>query len=421
MTDREKTTRSNQIATVVFVVGLFAVPVWQAVSDHSEYRAGRRSQATPRVLTIVQLPWQAWRQTDDQSDVIERVGAWNSHLRQALSDHELDVTEDSPFHQFVRPRIQSALTSLFNECNSKVFVGEDGWLFYAPDLAHVGAKSKNVGVPPYQDAREAIADFRRQLEERGIELILLPTPVKPCVYPEQLNGGISSDRPLWAPGFDDLLRWMDDQQIAYVDPTETLVKMKSSAKGPSFLKTDTHWTPAAMMATAKQLALKVFDRVTFQQPGGTVYHSVKREVVNRGDLAKQLPGLPGGGDRFPAETVVTERVLNAAGQPWRDDGQPKVMLLGDSFANIYSDESMGWGVSAGLAERLSLALQRPVRTIVLNDGGATGTREVLSQRLNTDPGYLARVRVVIWQFAVRDLTSKEWTPIDLAASEGVTP
>ena len=38
-------------------------------------------------------------------------------------------------------------------------------------------------------------------------------------------------------------------------------------------------------------------------------------------------------------------------------------FLGDSFANIFSVASMGWGEGAGLAEHLSLALGLPVELL----------------------------------------------------------
>ena len=41
-----------------------------------------------------------------------------------------------------------------------------------------------------------------------------------------------------------------------------------------------------------------------------------------------------------------------------------MLVLGDSFSNIYSLESMGWGDSAGFIEHLGYALARPLDRIV---------------------------------------------------------
>jgi len=83
--------------------------------------------------------------------------------------------------------------------------------------------------------------------------------------------------------------------------------------------------------------------------------------------------------------------------------------LGDSFTNIYSDPSLKWGESAGLAEHLAYHLQTGVDVIALNDGGVNGCRQQLARR----PAMLAGKRLVIWQFATRDFTLKagEWKKI----------
>ena len=86
-----------------------------------------------------------------------------------------------------------------------------------------------------------------------------------------------------------------------------------------------------------------------------------------------------------------------------------VLLLGDSFTNIYSLASMGWGDSAGLAEQLSYALGRPLDRIVQNDDGAFATRALLQR---AGPERLAGKRVVIWQFAARELMSGDWKVIE---------
>ena len=108
---------------------------------------------------------------------------------------------------------------------------------------------------------------------------------------------------------------------------------------------------------------------------------------------------------FDEETVTVRRILAADGTPWRSSTDTDVLVLGDSFSNIYSLESMGWGASAGLVEQLSFALRRPVDRIVQNDAGAYATRELLQR---SGPGRLAGKKVVVWQFATRELAFGDW-------------
>jgi alginate O-acetyltransferase complex protein AlgJ len=105
---------------------------------------------------------------------------------------------------------------------------------------------------------------------------------------------------------------------------------------------------------------------------------------------------------------------------WRPDMTAEILLLGDSFSNIYSLNDMGWGESGGFAEQLSYELKRPVDAIIRNDSGAYATREILSQELASGNDRLAGKKVVIWEFAVRELAVGDWrvksTPMKLGQS-----
>ena len=96
-------------------------------------------------------------------------------------------------------------------------------------------------------------------------------------------------------------------------------------------------------------------------------------------------------------------------------------MLGDSFANIYSLEMMNWGCAAGLAEQLSFALNRPVDTILRNDDGAYATREMLSRELAQGEDRLAGKKVVVWQFAARELAVGDWKLLDMTLKQSRKP
>ena len=129
---------------------------------------------------------------------------------------------------------------------------------------------------------------------------------------------------------------------------------------------------------------------------------------NTGDAARMLD-LPDDSPLFPPEAVWLRRVLQPDGSPWRPSRDADVLVLGDSFSNIYSLESMGWGTSAGFAEQLSYALRRPVDRLVQNDEGAFATRAMLQR----DPDRLDGKRVVVYQFAARELAFGDWKVIPL--------
>jgi alginate O-acetyltransferase complex protein AlgJ len=123
--------------------------------------------------------------------------------------------------------------------------------------------------------------------------------------------------------------------------------------------------------------------------------------------------------------VTIRQVLDESGERWAPTQGAPVLLLGDSFANIYSDrrsfaqvvdgEALEWGESAGLAEQLSHFLGRPVDRIVRNAGGAHTTRRDLAREILARRPRLNKTRVVVYQFAVRELSLGDWQLLELPA------
>jgi hypothetical protein len=310
------------------------------------------------------------------------------------------------------------------------------------------------------DPAEAIADFAAQLDRRGIRLVLLPVPVKPMVHPEQLSRRFAGRRDvLQNPSYLPLIRRLGDQ-VTVLDPAPMFARLKWADGGRPvrelYLRTDTHWRPEAMDLVAARLAEVVTAELAARGAAPPARAApAPREVVtwatNVGDVARMLQPLvatPSVGrlhaslgewlsaagaeaaaaalrtdrrDLLPREIVTLRSVVDADGSPLRPDRAADVLLLGDSFSNIYSAEPMGWGSGAGLPERLSFHLGRPVDTIVRNDAGAHATRKLLSDELRAGRDRLAGKRVVVWQFAVRELAVGDWRIYPMALSSAPGP
>jgi alginate O-acetyltransferase complex protein AlgJ len=129
-----------------------------------------------------------------------------------------------------------------------------------------------------------------------------------------------------------------------------------------------------------------------------------RTVQHDGDLLRMIEVLPGSG-LFPPQTVEIQEV----GLP--GSGEARVLLLGDSFTNIYSRKELEWGERSGLGEQLMRLSGVPVDILALNGGGATGVRELLSRK----PALLRNKQVVVWACSVRDLFDEavQWDPVPL--------
>ena len=96
------------------------------------------------------------------------------------------------------------------------------------------------------------------------------------------------------------------------------------------------------------------------------------------------------------EEVLCTRVVLPDAEPYADDPESEVLILGDSFLRVYEGEDPG---SAGLIAHLAHGLGFPLTSIV-NDGGAS---TLVRQQLSRASELLQRKRVVIWQFIERDV------------------
>ncbi len=326
----------------------------------------------------------------------------------SIKAYETAVEDASLLRQWLLAPAQRLLTSVCRTGNEKVILGHDGWLFFSGDCEYLlnpgfmmpGRMHKRLlsGVEP--DPVAAVLDFNRQLRERGIQLILLPVPVKPMIYPDKLSGSVA---PLHNPDWRMFCEKVEADGVKVVKLADTFASMRVSGEEP-YLKTDTHWTPAGMRRAA-EVTSELLDPAD-----NSAMVSVPAVRTNLGDIAVMLK-LPDCEKYFPAETVKTEMYDIVF------DRNSDVLLMGDSFTNIYSLEAMKWGIRAGFAETLSACIGRPVDVIARNDAGAFATRQILAGELRRGRDRLAGKRFVVWEFAVRELANGDWKILDMTPGE----
>ena len=325
-------------------------------------------------------------------------------LLASIKAYETTIEDNSLLRKWLLAPAQRFLTAVFRTGNEKVIVGKDGWLFFSGDYeylvnpgfldAGVLAKRAQKGVQP--DPVKAITDFGRQLESRGIRLIVLPVPVKPMIYADKLG---ANEFPLQNPSFAEFKKRLESAGVTVVDLAQEFSALRKRGVEP-YLKTDTHWTPEAMEVAALVTARAV--DASAAKPRAAAHH----QVTNLGDIAAMLK-LPGCEKYFHAETV---KVADYDRRP-RNDGE--VLLLGDSFANIYTLKALNWGENGGFAEALGACLGRPVDALLRNDAGAFATRQLLANELKRGRDRLAGQKVVVYEFAIRELVNGDWKMLDL--------
>ena len=353
--------------------------------------------------------------------------AANRQLQVVMDEFEVRLEEESFLRRLVLPPLQGFLSSRLGVGNEQAYLGRADWLFYRPDVDYVTGRgfleedvlrarvlrSDPWADPPRPDPMAALRELEAGLQAKGIHLLLLPTPVKPMLEPASFSGRFTRQSPpLQNSSFDEFRRRLEEHGIDLLDVTADLWRHGQSSPEPLYLRTDTHWAPAAVEHVAQSLSRTLIALDLAQQSEAGLFFQRQSEVENLGDIARMLAPTPGQADRW-RQRVVSHRVVDASGRPWTSDPQAEVLLLGDSFSNIYSDSSLGWGVGSGLAEQLSFYLQRPVDKIALNAGGALAARRALRRHWAGSSGRLESKRVVIYQFAVRELQQGDWRLLGL--------
>ncbi len=382
-------------AGIVFLVLSTVPPVWR-----NAYEIFRGDEGS---VPLVEL----FRYDRDKD------GSLFDHLRGIESEFE-----DAAFTGPPRRELQTVLTAILREGNRKTVIGKDGWLYfkpaidgltgYGPLLAEPDTVAKDPTRAPWSGPLPAIVRFGEQLQELGVELVLVPIPVKPMIYPEMLGGEARESALTHADAARFYKQLESTGAVQVLDLSEPWMQLKRDGT-QVFLKQDTHWTPAAMQASAARVAEYLKARPWFGEldASGEFTDGEPRDVASRGDLVEKLD-LPDGSKAYGDEVAVgVTQVLGADGEPVSiyDTASP-VVLLGDSFTNIFSDEKMGWGAGAGFAQHLTRQLGMTVDTIAQNGQASTGVRKTLASR----PGAVAAMnnkKVVVWAIAARDLFLSE--------------
>jgi len=315
-------------------------------------------------------------------------------------EHELE--DSSIFGKATRPWVQYAWFKLFQYAGEKVLIGREGWLFYKFDVDYL------VRSSPIEDPLAAILDFRDQLARRGIQLMVIPLPGKPTIYPDKVTHRVNG---LLRSPTQDLIAKLRQANVETPDFFELFVRWRRSQGDgscePCYLLRDTHWSGITARLAAETVAKRIRDLGWIGQ-GNTHFDLVSRTVSRRGDLARMI-SLPNIALHFPEEQIECYQVVrDSPRELYKDDPASPLLVMGDSFLRMYQTDEPR---AAGFIAHVARALQMPVASIV-NDGGAS---TLVRQELSRRAALLENKKVVIWQFVERDITygAEGWKKVAL--------
>ncbi len=330
-------------------------------------------------------------------------------LLEHLRAFEDKLEKDALFARPPRRALQKGITAVLDAGNRKTTIGRKGWLYFQPALdamtgygplkSEPDSVAKDPNRKPWSGPKGVIERFAGQLEEMGVDLVFVPIPVKPIIYPEALSPA-KFDGPAEHPDAAEFYGQLDAlPNVTVVNLAQEFWDLKKD--GQVFMKQDTHWTPQAMEFAAKRVAESL--GLEKGEAQFAVGEPEKRSSI--GDLVEKLGVLPEIDPSVPQAGFDLEEVM-ATPVEAATDPDSEVVLLGDSFVNIYSaGGGLHWGEGAGFSEHLAKELGMPIEVIAINGQAATGVRERLSKRHPISE--MQKKKVVIWTVAARDLFLSE--------------
>lgn len=296
--------------------------------------------------------------------------------------------------------------------DAPVVAGRDGWLFFTPELRHLGVGAfwgdaaelaGRAGRPDARDPLPAILDFHRALEARGVALILVPVPPKAVIHADQLfeSGSSPSQRPdRYHQAFYERLR---AEGVTVLDLTGSFLEWIGERRGPPYCRQDTHWSGEGCLEAARQLAARIGPLLG--DPPGPVLPVEWRTVEIEGDLWRMVGDAGLERERIPLRIVPDARI----------DPESPVLLLGDSHVLVFHAGDDLHARRAGLPDQLAAELGRPVDLVGVRGSGATPARISLFRRAQRDPTFWDRKQVVVWVFAAREFTESDgWRIVPIA-------
>jgi hypothetical protein len=304
----------------------------------------------------------------------------------SLRSYESDLEQNSWCGERIRVATQLAAFLAFRDLGAKALIGSGGWLFYRPGLEYLLEPCDGV-----DGAAAAIVQFRDALAKRGINLLVVPAPEKPSIYPERLGVFAKHIETPMATHTTRLLETLRKNRVECIDLFATFA---AAPEHPLYLAQDTHWTPAGMRLAAETVARRLAE-LGWVETGHAVYDLKRVDLLRQGDIVEMVQN-PAIAERFEPEAIACEQVIDARQAPYKDDADSPVLVLGDSFLRIYERDEPG---AAGFVSHLARALRTPLASIINDGGGSTLVRQELYRK----PDLLKGKRVVIWEFAERDI------------------
>jgi alginate O-acetyltransferase complex protein AlgJ len=202
-----------------------------------------------------------------------------------------------------------------------------------------------------------------------------------------------------------LLGELSDAGVGVVDLLPVFLAARAGEE-PLYMPQDTHWTNRGVRLAARAIAAAARQRPDVDGlPVDTVEYGIREVTCTRaGDIGEMLTEEERSGYR-PMK-LAARQVLTPGGQPYVDDPQSPLVVLGDSFTGVFQLEDCK---HAGLSAHLARELGMPVDLIMAQGSGP----KIRGQFARRGHDAVSAKKLVIWTVVSRDLYNywAPWEPI----------
>lgn len=291
-----------------------------------------------------------------------------------------------------------------------VLVAEDGFLFtrkscnylLETDFLHAIPGDSTSGPSP---AFTAILDLHRQLDARGIRLVVVPAPIAIEVHTDAFVPGWDPRIPS-VPARGAFIRGLCEAGVDALDVLPRFIAERLEKPDQAlYLKEDGHWNSTAMGIATEFLSEHLRELPIMLPWGSQAYTTTEIELQPGATvLIERLTE-----DLKPAYLSARWSVIQvhyADGVPYRSDETGPVLVAGDSYTLMFQE------VSGQFSARLAAQLGLPVAMLGGKAAGPSSPR--LLARRGKD--YIDAHKVIVWVFSaayIRPTGQEQWEPLVL--------
>jgi len=298
-------------------------------------------------------------------------------------------------------------------------MGLDGWAYELSEIRY-GASGPYYGKwatrmypgvsPKKADPLNAILHFRDQLAALGIELLVMPVPDRPVIYPEGIldigdfrNADVLPDIKPMRSRFMDLVR---QAGINVIDLAPYFLAGRGGEHGPLFFKSDTHWAPSGTVLAGEISAEFIRKRAWYEETLGKYQipdENPKAEWLRKdliGHCIKKLQRHEKAMD-FSPESLEYRKIKFPGRKPGKTS--QKRLRHREAPITVFGDSNtLRWNeLYAAYPQELEFEIGLPIDTISTSGGGINQARMSFVREYRQNPDYLKGKKLVIWVFTIR--------------------